>query len=190
MEAPESTEAIAPISSRKRKASEDFISENESTELVKHEHDEECQTNSFPECSIEEVEEINTAENGESIDIMPLALENGGVPELNIAALEEIDTTESIVTFKEEISELAPETQSEFEFFVPSDSGFEIDRCLVSHNDALLILINSTKHLKGYLIRGRQRSGLDFGKFRAPGRSRDDEPGSGIPAIPELLRIY
>ena len=138
MQAPESTEAIASVSGRKRKASEDLISENESIEAVKNERDEECQTISIPECSIEEVEEINTAENGESIDNMPLALENGGVPELNIEALEEIDTTESIVTIKEEIIDLAPETQSEFEFFVPSDSGFEIDIFLVTHNDALV----------------------------------------------------
>ena len=27
-------------------------------------------------------------------------------------------------------------------------------------------------------------------KVRAPGRSRDDEPGSGIPTIPDFFRIY
>ena len=62
------------------------------------------------------------------------------------------------------------------------------------------------KPLKVGMNRGRQRSGrpavragparnsglragpgLDFRKFRAPGRSRDIEPGSGIPAIPEFL---
>ena len=119
---PQGTEAIAPTTGRKRKALEDHrwekrgntqsqsshshtpgmtpqVSENEAIEAVKIEHDEDCQTISIPECSIEEVEEINTAENGESIDNMPLALENGGVS--------------------------GPKTEENTEFFVGSVSGFE-----------------------------------------------------------------
>ena len=119
---PQSTDAIAPTTGRKRKAVEDQswekrgntqsqssyshtpgmtpqVSENQAIEAVKIEHDEDCQTISIPECSIEEVEEINTAENGESIDNMPLALENGGVS--------------------------GPKTEENTEFFVGSVSGFE-----------------------------------------------------------------
>ena len=38
--------------------------------------------------------------------------------------------------------------------------------------------------------RDRQRPGLNFGKFRDPGRSRAEMPGSGIPAIPDFFTSF